>query len=78
VYSRTLDGEVLTLAPSGWTYDNTFVLYDKQTQSLWYPYRKGLKSIQGVHFKKWLPLIKSRDTHWKKWEKQYPASRVLE
>ena len=42
VYSRTIDGEVLTLAPSGWTYgelsfDSLFVLVDKETESMWYP-----------------------------------------
>ena len=26
VYSREIDGQTLTLAPSGWTYNNTFVL----------------------------------------------------
>jgi hypothetical protein len=27
VYSRQIDGRNLTLVPSGWTYDSTFVLY---------------------------------------------------
>ncbi|MBW1841122.1 MAG: DUF3179 domain-containing protein [Deltaproteobacteria bacterium] len=35
VYSREIDGRKLTLAPSGWTYKNTFVLYDKETGTLW-------------------------------------------
>lgn len=50
VYSREIDGRVLTLAPSGWTYKRTFVLYDKETGSLWYPGKKGLMGIQGVYF----------------------------
>lgn len=42
VYSREIDGEVLTLAASGWTYGqnasrSTFVLADKETRSLWFP-----------------------------------------
>jgi hypothetical protein len=37
-----LNGDVITLAPSGWTYGekiiaSVFVLYDKETESLWYP-----------------------------------------
>ena len=30
MYSRELDGTVLTLAASGWTYQSTFVLYDRE------------------------------------------------
>jgi len=76
VYSRELDGKTLTLAPSGWTYDNTFVLYDKETESLWYPNKKGLMSIQGVYFKKLLPKLKSVDTRWNKWHKKHPDTKV--
>jgi len=78
VYSRKLDGKTLTLAPSGWTYDNTFVLYDKETESLWYPNNKGLMAIQGVYFKKVLPKLKSVDTRWNKWQKKHPETKILE
>jgi len=78
VYSREINGRTLTLAPSGWTYKNTFVLYDKETQSLWYPYRKGLKSIQGIYFKHWLPRLKSEDTQWKQWKNKNPESKIIE
>jgi hypothetical protein len=42
VYSRQIDRNILTLAPSGWTYGqnafySTFVLMDKGTESLWFP-----------------------------------------
>ncbi len=42
VYSRELDGEVLRLTPSGWTFgedmmNSVFVLMDKETESLWFP-----------------------------------------
>ena len=78
VYSRELNGKTLTIAPSGWTYKNTFVLYDKETESLWYPYKKGLMGIQGVYFKQWLPVLESEDTQWKKWRRQHPDSKVIE
>lgn len=77
VYSREIDGQTLTLAPSGWTYDHTFVLYDKETESLWYPYRKGLKGIQGKYFNEWLPRLSSEDTKWDRWKRKHPHSRVL-
>jgi hypothetical protein len=77
VYSRRIDGRTLTLAPSGWTYDDTFVLADRETGTLWYPYSKGLKGIQGPYFNRWLPKIASDDIRWKKWKKKHPDSKIL-
>ncbi|MBW1852336.1 MAG: DUF3179 domain-containing protein [Deltaproteobacteria bacterium] len=77
VYSRRVDDQVLTLAPSGWTYESTFVLYDRETGSLWYPFDEGLMSIQGDFFKRWLPKIPSEDTLWKDWTKKHPNSSIL-
>jgi hypothetical protein len=77
VYSRETDGKVLTLAPSGWTYKRTFVLYDKETGTLWYPYKEGLMGIQGAYFQRWLPTISSVDTTWRDWERKYPSTKIL-
>lgn len=77
MYSRAIDGRQLTLAPSGWTYENTFVLYDKESGTLWYPYKKGLMGIQGVYFERWLLKIPSEDTKWKDWKKKHPDSLIL-
>jgi hypothetical protein len=77
VYSREIDGRKLTLVPSGWTYDHTFVLYDKETGSLWYPYKKGLMGIQGTYFKRILPEYPHEVTRWEKWRKKHPQTKVL-
>ncbi len=77
VYSRRIDGQDLTIVPSGWTYENTFVLYDRETGSLWYPYENGLMGIQGKYFKRWLPKIESEDLRWKDWVERYPRSQIL-
>lgn len=76
MYSRQIDGRNLTLAPSGWTYNNTFVLYDKETGSLWYPNEKGLMGIQGHYFNRFLPEIKSEDTNLGQWVEKHPRTRV--
>ncbi len=78
MYSREINGQTLTLAPSGWTYNNTFVLYDQETESLWYPYKKGLMGIQGKYFKKWLPKLESEDMRWSKWKNKHPDSKIIE
>jgi len=77
VYSREIDGKTLTLAPSGWTYKRTFVLYDRETGTLWYPEKKGLMGIQGVFFKRWLPEVSSKDTRWSSWRRAHPSSRMM-
>jgi hypothetical protein len=77
VYSRQLDGQPLTLAPSGWTYDFTFVLVDRETGSLWYPDEKGLTAIQGPLFGRRLPKLPASDTRWSDWRKAHPESRIL-
>ena len=77
MYSRTIDGRTLTIVPSGWTYDDTFVLYDQETETLWYPYSKGLKGIQGTYFNQWLLKINSKDTTWGKWSGKYPRSKIM-
>jgi len=77
VYSRQIHGQTLTLIPSGWTYDRTFVLYDRETGSLWYPDEKGLMGIQGEYFKQWLPKIPSEDIPWRTWRQKHPDSQIL-
>jgi hypothetical protein len=77
VYSRQIDGRILTLAPSGWTYKNTFVLYDQETGSLWYPYEGELRAIQGEFFGKRLPELPSEDTSWGDWRAENPESKIL-
>jgi hypothetical protein len=77
VYSRDIDGQTLTLVPSGWTYENTFVLYDKETGTLWYPNKNSLLGIQGKYFNRLLPEVPHEVTRWKKWIKKYPHTKVL-
>jgi len=77
VYSREINGQTLTLVPSGWTYDFTFVLYDRETGTLWYPYKNGLLAIQGKYFERILPEVPHEVTRWKKWFNKHPDTKVL-
>ncbi len=48
VYGREVGGRTTTFGTSGYTYDNTFVLYDRATESLWYPLDdRGLTAVSG-------------------------------
>ncbi len=78
MYSREIDGRALTLVPSGWTYERTFVLYDRETGSLWYPDKDGLRGIQGVYFERRLPRLASDDTRWRDWKTKHPHSGIMD
>jgi hypothetical protein len=77
VYSREIDGEVLTFASSGWTYRLTFVLYDHQTESLWYHLEgtDGLTCISGTYADRFLPELGSVKTRWSTWFHDHPETR---
>ena len=77
--SRELEGETLTLSASGWTYDDTFVLYDRETFSLWYhlPGKDGLTCVSGPLADKELKKFPSVFGRWNKWLKRYPNTKYL-
>lgn len=79
MYSRVIDGNILTLSASGWTYDNTFVLYDHETESMWYHLQgtDGLTCISGVYQDRFLPELPSQFIRWNAWFQDNPASKFL-
>ena len=77
MYSRKLDGKVLTLGASGWTYANTFVLYDHQTESIWYPIDDALVGIGGQYAGRSLEQVPMSQQSWKSWKAAHPTSKFL-
>jgi hypothetical protein len=78
VYSRHINRE-LTLSASGWTYKNTFVLYDHQTESLWYhlPGTDGLTCISGFYEDLVLGEFPSTKTRWHTWKQMHPDTKIM-
>ena len=70
----------LTLRPSGWTYRRTFVLYDEETETLWYPLEgtEGLTGIAGPLADRVLSEIKSTRTSWNLWKQKHPDSKFMD
>ncbi len=73
-----MGGEALTIAASGWTYRNTFVLYDHETESLWYHLEEtnGLTCIAGEHADRFLPERTSTKTRWSDWVSENPRTLI--
>lgn len=79
MYSRVIEGDTLTLSASGWTYNNTFVIYDYETESLWYHLSgtDGLTCISGNYADKKLIEFNSTQTRWNNWIINNPNSKFL-
>jgi len=79
VYSRKIDGRIVTLAASGWVYRDTFVLRDKETGSIWYPLEgtSGLTCIGGFYADRKLYELVSERARWSDWFARYPTSKFL-
>jgi Protein of unknown function (DUF3179) len=79
VCARVLAGDTLTISASGWVYDNESVLFDYQTESMWY--RLGadgtLTCIAGAHFQSVLPGVPSTVARWNTWRASHPSTRFM-
>ena len=80
MYSREIDDEVLTLSASGWLYDYTFVLFDYETSSLWYPVpgETGLTCVGGHYAGRKLEKVESFTGPWPIWKKNNPRSKYMD
>jgi hypothetical protein len=78
IYERELDGQPISFGTSGYVYENAFVLYDRATDSLWWPTSEGLSAITGPLAGKVLPLVRRPDTtRWGDWRRHHPDTVVL-
>ncbi len=79
VYGREIDGTVTTFGTTGYTYNNTFVLYDRLTGSVWYPMSdSGFDAIGGPALGRWIPfLAKPAVVPLSEWLKAHPETQVL-
>lgn len=75
------------MTPSGWTYGknirrSTFVLMDKETESLWFPMEvdgtRGLVGINGVYADHILKEIQvMSEEKWSKWKEMFPDTKFV-
>jgi len=79
VYGREIDGEITTFGTTGYTYNRTFLLYDRKTESIWYPYKAGeINALSGPYQGNSLPFITEPDQmSLADWRSKHPDSLVL-
>lgn len=75
MYGRTLDDQVLTFGHEGVLYRDSFIMYDKTTDSKWL-HVTG-EALKGPMKGKKLSFVPSEILPWKTWKKRYPKTTVL-
>ena len=77
--SREIDGQVLTLSASGWTYFTRFVLYDYETESMWFLLDGDthLTSKTGRYADRELEPIVGTVTSWTEWATLHPETKYV-
>ena len=80
MYSREIDGERPTFASVGILYEDTFVLFDEETQSLWYHLEGdiAMTAISGDYAGSRAAELPSALTTWKVWRKGHPDTGYLD
>jgi hypothetical protein len=80
VSSRWVDGQELLLSASGWIYNNRFVLYDYETESLWYCLQGDCRftCVSGTYADKQLLGLPSTLINWNQWKQLHPETKVLQ
>lgn len=79
VFGRTLDGQSTEFGDSGYVYKDVFVIYDRKTESLWWPLTDdGWTAISGPRKGEKIPFLeKPTVVTLGAWRKDHPNTVVL-
>ncbi len=79
VHGRVNIGAIDEFGVSGYVYKNVFVLYDRRTESLWYPFdKKQWTAISGPRQGERIPFIENPGPiPLGEWRKLHPNTLVL-
>lgn len=75
MYDRRLNGKVLSFGHAGILYKNSFVMYDRKTESLWVHVTGKAKT--GPLAGQKLNFMPSTMATWEEWKQAYPHTLVL-
>ena len=79
MYSREIDGKVLTITTSGWTYFNQHMLFDHETESFWFHMEgsNDLTCVAGHYAGRKLLGVSAHYGPWNVWVTEHPDSKIL-
>lgn len=79
VCGREKDGQVDQFGVSGYVYKNVFLVFDRRTESLWYPLDdKGWTAVSGPRKGEVIPsTAKPPIVTLGEWRKRHPNTKVL-
>lgn len=79
VYGREKNGEIDEFGVSGYVHKNTFLIYDRKTESLWYPLDDTQwTAISGPRKGETIPFIEEPPIETLgEWRKKHPDTVVL-
>jgi len=75
VFDRSVDGRKLRFGVSGLVYNSGFLLYDRETESLWSQFES--RAIAGPLAGQSLRRIRARQEEFSSWRKREPKTRIL-
>lgn len=79
VHGREKDGKLDEFGASGYVYKNVFVMFDRRTESLWYPLEnKEWTAISGPRRGETIPIIEETPVvTLGEWRQKHPKTKVL-
>jgi len=75
VYARRVKGEVLDFGHRGWLYEESFLVYDTKTDSLWV--QATGEAVHGPYKGTRLKRLPATQTTWGQWRSRHPGTLVL-
>jgi hypothetical protein len=75
VYARGVGDKVLDFSHRGWLYEETFLFYDYETDSLWA--QATGQAVAGAYKATYLDRLPSLQTTWSQWKTLQPGTQVL-
>ena len=75
MYARKVGNEVLDFGHRGWLYEETFLFYDYQSDSLWV--QATGEAVNGKYKGMKLERLPATQTTWSEWRQLHPETRVL-
>ena len=78
VYDPLVEGQRVIMGMSGYFHQNTPMLYDRETESLWIRDGEVLKALTGKLKGRKLPQVsRPSSASWKRWRTEHPKGRLV-